>query len=110
MCSKEVKNLAYNIIVRPHLECAQTCRNPYTNHNIDKLEAIQHRAVRFVLNFYDNHPTKNLIGKIKKSLQWNSLEHCRAAADLCMFHTLKNNLGNIAISSILDPSVKHNRH
>ena len=68
MCSKEVKNSAYNMIVRPHLEYASTCWNPYTKRNMDKLEAVQRRAVRFVLNFYDYHPTADLSGKIQKTL------------------------------------------
>ena len=67
MCSKEVKNSAYNMIVRPHLEYASTCWNPYTKRNIDKLEAVQRRANRFVLSFYDYHPTADLSGKIQKT-------------------------------------------
>ena len=106
MCSKEVENSAYNMIVRPHLEYASTCWNPYTKRNIGKLEAVQRRAARFVLSFYDYH----LSGKIKKTLQWDSLQHRRAVADLCMFHKLRNNLANIAIPPILVPSVKHNCH
>ena len=35
MCSQEVKNSAYNMIVCPHLEYASTCWNPYTKRNID---------------------------------------------------------------------------
>ena len=52
MCSKEVKNSAYNTIVHPHLEYASTCWNPYTKRNIDKLEAVQHRAARFMLSLF----------------------------------------------------------
>ena len=74
MCSKEDKNSAY-MIVRPHLEYASTCWNPYTKHNIDKLEAVQRRAARFVLNFYDFHTTADLSGKIQKTLQWDSLQN-----------------------------------
>ena len=110
MCSKEVKNSAYSMIVRPHLEYASTCWNPYTRHNIDKLETVQRRAARFVLKFYDYHPTADLSGKIQKSLQWDSLQHRRAVADLYMFYELRNNLANIAIPSILVSSVKHNYH
>ena len=95
------------MIVRPHLEYASTCWNPYTKHNIDKLEAVQRRAARLVLSFYDHHPTADLSGKIQKTLQWDSLQHRRAVADLCMFHKLRNNL---AIPPILVPSVKHNFH
>ena len=57
------------MIVRSHLEYASTCWNPYTKRNIDKLEAVQRRAARFVLKFYDYHPTADLSGKIQKTLQ-----------------------------------------
>ena len=51
MCPKDAKNSAYNMIVRPHLEYASTCWNPYTKLNIDKLEAAQRRDERFLLSF-----------------------------------------------------------
>ena len=108
VCSKEAKNSAYNMIVRPHLEYASTCWNPYTKRNTDKLEAVQRRAARLVLSFYDYHPTANFSSKIQKSLQWDSLQHRRAVSDLCMFHKLRNKLANIAIPPILVPSEKHN--
>ena len=108
MYSKEVINSAYNMIVRPHLEYASTCWNPCTNQGIDKLEAVQLRAARFVLNFYNYHPTADLTGNIQKSLQWDSLQHRRAVSDLCMFYEQRNNLANIAIPPILVPSAKHN--
>ena len=110
MCSKEVKNSAYNMIVSPYLEYASICWNPYIKRNIDKLEAAQSRAARFVLSFYDYHPATDLSGKIQKSLQCDSLQHRRAVADLCMFNKLINNIANIAIPPILVPSVKHNCH
>ena len=110
MCSREVKNSSYNMIVCPHLEYVSTCWNPYTKRNIDKLEAVQRRAARFMLNFDDYRPTADLSGKIQKTLQWDSLQHCRAVADLCMFYKLRNNLANIAIPPILVPFVKHNYH
>ena len=98
------------MIVRPHLEYASTCRNPYTKLHIDKLEVVESRAARFVLNIYDYHPNADLSGKIQKYLQWDSLQHSRAVADLCMCYKLRNNLANIAIPLILVPSVKHNCH
>ena len=110
MCSREAKNSAYKMIFLPHLEYASTCWNPYTKRNIDKLEAAQRRAARFALNFYDYHPTADLSGKIQKTLQWDSLQHCRAVADQCMFYKLRNNLANIAIPPILVLYVKHNCH
>ena len=44
------------------------------------------------------------------TLQWDSLQHRRAVADLCMFYKLRNNLANIATPPILVPYVKHNCH
>ena len=96
------------MIVRPHIEYAQTCWNPYTKRNIDELEAVQLRAAKFVRSFYDYCLTADLSGIVPKSLQWDSLQHRRAVADLCMFHKQRNNLANIAIPPILVPSVKHN--
>ena len=110
MCSKEVEDSAYNMIVRPHLEYASTCWNPYNKRNIDKIEAVQRRAAKFLLIFYDYHPTADLCGRIQKTLQLDSLQHCRAVADLCMCYKLRNNLANIVIPPILVPSVKHNCH
>ena len=63
-----------------------------------------------MLSFNDYHPTVDLSSKIQKSLQWDSLQHHRTASDLCMFHKLRNNLANIAISHIHVPSVKHICH
>ena len=71
---------------------------------------MQCRAARFLLSFHDYHPTADLSGKIQKSLQWNSLQHRRAVADVCMFYKLRNNLANIADPPMLVPSVKHNCH
>ena len=82
MCSKEAKNSACNMIVRPHQEYGSTCWNPYTKRNIDNLESVQRRAVRFVLSLYDFRSTADLSGKIQKSLQLDSLQHRRAVADV----------------------------
>ena len=103
--SKEVKNMACNMIVCPHHECASTCWNTYTKCNVDKLETMQRRAARFVLNFYDCRPSTHLSGNILKYLQWDSLQHCRAVADLCMFYKLRNNIATIPVPPILFPSV-----
>ena len=59
---------------------------------------------------HDYLPTDDLSGKIQKTLQWDSLQHCRAVADLCVFYELRNNLANIAIPPNLVRSVKHNCH
>ena len=98
------------MIVCPHLEYASICWKPYTKHSIEKVEAVHFSAARFVLNFYDVHPTADLCGKIQKSLQWNSLLHYRVVPDVCMLNKLRNNLADIVITPMLVPSVKHDYH
>ena len=111
VCSKEVKNSAYNnIIIHPHLEYASTCWNPNTKRNIDKHEVVQRRAARIVLNINHYNPNADISSKYQTSLKLDSFQHCRAVTDLCMLHKLRNNLANIAISPVLVPSVKHNCH
>ena len=67
---------------------------------------MQHRAARFVLCFCDYRPTADLSGNIQKSLKWDSLQHRRPVAGLCVFYELRNNLADIAIPPILVPFVK----
>lgn len=50
--TKEVKLLAYKTYIRPVLEYATLVWDPYTRTNIDKLERVQRRAVRFIFNSY----------------------------------------------------------
>ena len=110
MCSKEVINSAYNMIVRHLLEYVSSCWDLCTKRNIDKFEAVHRRAARLALGFYDYRPTADLSGNIQKSLQWDSSQHRRAVADVCMFYEIRNNRANIAIPHILVKSVKHNCH
>ena len=52
--SIELREKVYLVFVRPLLEYASSVWDPYTKRNIDKIEAIQRRAARFVLNCYHN--------------------------------------------------------
>ena len=40
--------MAYTTLVRPHLENASVAWDPYTEGNIEQIEAVQHRSARFV--------------------------------------------------------------
>ena len=50
--SRKIKEMAYKSYVRPALEYACTVWDPYTQQHIDHIEAIQRRAVCFVMRQY----------------------------------------------------------
>ena len=79
--SQKVKDMAYKTFVRPILEYACTVWDPYTQEQIDKLEAVQRRAARFVVNRY--HNTSSVTCMID-ALQWPSLQHRRKINRLAM--------------------------
>ena len=47
-----IKSQAYRMYIRPILEYSSTVWAPYTKCNIDKLEAIQRRVARYVMDDY----------------------------------------------------------
>ena len=51
-CPTDLKAQSYQTMVRPILEYASTSWDPYTVTNIQQLDAVQRRAVRFVCGDY----------------------------------------------------------
>ena len=50
--SESLKSSAYKVLVRPQLEYCSTVWGPFKDSNISKLEAVQHRAARWVKHDY----------------------------------------------------------
>ena len=61
-------------MVRPILEYSSPVWSPWQNTNIKKIENIQKRAARFVLNIRDHRSISNVI---KEDLKWQTLEERR---------------------------------
>ena len=88
-CSTKTKTLAYQSLVRPHLEYATTAWDPHTQTNIDRLERIQRRAARFVLNNYNYPPSPNSsVTTMLSNLQWHPLHTRRTITRLTLFHRI----------------------
>ena len=51
--SPDLKSIAYKGLVRPNVEYASTVWDPYTKQNKDRVEMVQRRAARYVLNCYE---------------------------------------------------------
>ena len=73
----------YHHLVRPHLDYATAVWDPYRQNQVEKLEAVQSRAVRFI--DYDNNTS---VSKLKKSLSLELLSERRKSHHLQLFHKL----------------------
>jgi len=90
--------------VRPQLEYASTAWSPRTRCNIDKIEALQRRAARSVLNDWSHPNTQTpalkelhpyTIGSSSSMLQflgWNSLEERQGHYSLVMMYKIVHGL------------------
>ena len=76
---------AYKAIVRPQLEYAAPVWDPHTQDDINKIEMVQRRAARWVLNDYS--PYSSVSGMLEK-LNWRTLEQRRADSRLVLFYKI----------------------
>ena len=87
--SSTIKEKAFKAFVRPLLEYASSVWDPYTQKTINKVEAVQRRAARFVLNRY--HNTSSVSGMIV-TLGWPSLHQRRRSARLGLLYKIHHGL------------------
>ena len=70
-CKPEVKQTAYNMLIRPKLEYSSPIWNPHTFSQVKSLERVQHSAARFVKNDYRR---KTNLADLITALGWPTLE------------------------------------
>ena len=106
--NKDIKTMAYNSLVRPQVEYASVVWSPYTKDNINKIEKVQRRAARWVLNDYSSYSS---VTDTLSNLGWRSLENrLPTRASLCI---LKYTLAICTLfltDRFIHPSVTHFPH
>lgn len=99
---------AYTSLIRPKLEYACVVWDPYTKTNIDTLEMIQRKAVRFIFSKYRNSDSPSSL-MTQHSIQ--PLQLRRKIQRLKFMFSLKNNLLAINPSHYLEPlTARRTRH
>ena len=105
-CPRDIKAKAYSSIVRPKLEYAASVWDPFTDTNVNALEAVQRRAARFVCNTYSRDAS---VTSLLTQLQWPSLAQRRAQSRLAMLHRILNGTVDIACDSLVARPAKPSR-
>ena len=77
----------------PKLEYASSAWDPHMQRNIDKIEMVQRRAVRFVYNDYSRY---SHVSPMIKALGWDSLEYRRLNNQVFMFYKIYKGLVGIS--------------
>ena len=96
--TKHRETPTYQTLIRPVLEYASIVWSPYLVTLIDKIEAVQRRSVRFILNDYSRTSS---ITSMMESLNLPLLESRRTCNRAIMMFKILNNLVDISI----DPTV-----
>jgi len=83
-----VRAQCYTTLVRPLLEYSSAVWDPHTQRNIDKLEAVQRRAARFIVNDYSTYSS---VTDMLNRLGLPTLRERRAQARVVVFYKVINN-------------------
>ena len=81
----KVKLQAYKSLVLPHVEYCSSVWDPHTKSNIKKIEAVQRRAARFILNDYGRESS---VTAMLQALDLPPLEDRRKINRLTMMHKI----------------------
>lgn len=106
-CTKPIKETAYLSLVRPLLEYSSSVWDPHTKDLAYKLERIQRRAARFVVNDYDRTSS---VTEIMKDLHWCSLKNRRTTSRLSILQKARQGHLSLPVDTLLQPPRRLSRH
>ena len=89
------------------VEYASTVWNPYTKTEINKIEAVQRRAAKYVVN---NHRNRSSVSNMLQRLKWIPLANRRKDARLMMMYKIDRELVSITKENRLIPPCRRSRN
>ena len=105
--SKNVKETAYQTLVRPIVKYASPVWDPHQAYLIHKLEMVQRTAARYVSSRWHNTSS---VSDMLTTLGWRSLQARRMDAKMNMFYKMRHNLAIIPTVFNITPATRSLRH
>ena len=104
--SRQIKEQTYKARIQPVLEYASTVWDPPSQKDVTKLEAVQRRAARFVLN---RHHQTSSVNQMLNILKWPSLQQRRRHARLTILYKILYREVNVSFSDKIHPLTERSR-
>ena len=106
-CSRHLKFLAYKTLIRPLLEYSSSVWDPFTQLLIDRIEAVQRRAARFIMKNYSRFSS---VSEMLDELELEPLSTRRVIDRLVNFHKAREGKLAVPVQTLLHPVRRHTRH
>ena len=106
-CPRKIKHIAYTILVRPILEYASIIWDPQTYSNTLKLETVQRRSARRIMQNYNRHAS---VTTMPQHLDLPTLQQRRRHSKIIMLYRIRHQLANVPTTNYITPATRNTQH